>query len=234
MAKATYTFRQFVIHAILLAGCAVFAFPFVWLLSTSAKTNEELGVFPPRWVPAVPWYAEQSPFVDGAAYDAMEPPRDMTVKEWEELHGEVEKSLWRRIEAMLGAERQGKVNGGIAVQFRFGNQMIRGVWSQVRDIVPDKPAPAQFRAFVDKAVTPAMVDRCWDRIVRRLAVRDVEVRHTNDDIVPPREVEPWEGGGPATLTADTVEGKPAAWSTATSASPTDSRSGRPCASRGDS
>ena len=260
MARKTYTFRNFFIHAVLLFGCAVFAFPFVWLLSTSAKTNEELGVFPPRWVPAVPWYAEQSPFVDGAAYDPMEPPRDMPAKEWEDVHVQVEDTIWRQCIARLGEtkaelgfkpvggpafltimhkdghiedrtiwisaedrlleqdEALSRLNGEwvldrvrsqVAGSDLFRDQMIRGVWSQVRDIVPDKPTPAQFRAFVDGAVTPAMVDRCWDRAVRRLAVRGVEVRHVNDDIVPPREVEAWEGIGAATLTADTVEGKPA-------------------------
>ena len=209
VAKASYTFRQFVIHAILLFGCAVFAFPFVWLLSTSAKTNEELGVFPPRWIPAVPWYAEKSPFVDGAAYDAMDPPRDMPAGDWQGERAGVEASLWSQIEAKLGAERARKIASDVAGQDLFRDQMVRGVWSQVREIVPDKPKPSAFRAFVDKAVTPAMVDRCWDRILRRLAVRGVEVRHVNDDIVPPREAGLWEATGPAKIAADTVEGKPA-------------------------
>ncbi|MCX5670697.1 MAG: hypothetical protein NTU94_05175 [Planctomycetota bacterium] len=73
--KALKITRPLLIHAVLLVGCVVFAFPFLWLLSTSAKRNEELAVFPPRWVPEIPWYSDRSPFIDGGAYGQMKPPR---------------------------------------------------------------------------------------------------------------------------------------------------------------
>jgi len=50
-------------HVALLIGCGIFAFPFVWLVSTSFKYDEEIFVYPPRWVPAVPPAVERSPFV---------------------------------------------------------------------------------------------------------------------------------------------------------------------------
>lgn len=38
-------------HLALLAGTVLFMIPFVWLLSTSLKTDDEQAVFPPVWIP---------------------------------------------------------------------------------------------------------------------------------------------------------------------------------------
>lgn len=40
-----------------IAGAATMVIPFLWMLGTSLKTNEQLFVFPPRWVPdPVAWW----------------------------------------------------------------------------------------------------------------------------------------------------------------------------------
>lgn len=38
-------------HLTLLAGSFVFMIPFAWLLSTSLKTDDEMAIFPPVWIP---------------------------------------------------------------------------------------------------------------------------------------------------------------------------------------
>ncbi len=38
-------------HLILLAGAAVFAIPFIWMLSTSMKTDRQIFAWPPVWIP---------------------------------------------------------------------------------------------------------------------------------------------------------------------------------------
>jgi multiple sugar transport system permease protein len=38
-------------HIALLAGSFLFLTPFAWLLSTSLKPDDEMAVFPPRWIP---------------------------------------------------------------------------------------------------------------------------------------------------------------------------------------
>ncbi|MBM4457923.1 MAG: carbohydrate ABC transporter permease [Chloroflexi bacterium] len=38
-------------HIVLLAGAAVFAIPFVWMVSTSLKTDRQIFAWPPVWVP---------------------------------------------------------------------------------------------------------------------------------------------------------------------------------------
>ena len=50
------------VQTALVEGCVLFAFPFVWLLSTSMKYDEEIFVYPPRWIPALPANVEASPY----------------------------------------------------------------------------------------------------------------------------------------------------------------------------
>ena len=207
MARTVYTLRQFVIHSVLLAGCALFSFPFLWLLSTSAKSSEELGIFPPRWVPAVPWYAVRSPFVDGDAYDPMEPPKRLARQEWTDLRGPIAEALWRQAQAHLGPEALEATQRTFAGSDSFREQMVRGLWSQAREIIPDEVAADGLVAFVAKAVTPAMVRQAEDRILRRLAVGEVQARRQTNDIIPPDSVDAWEAGPGAALSPATIEGE---------------------------
>ena len=48
-------------HGTLIAGSLVFAFPFIWLFSTSAKVQDEM--YPPRWIPGIPKRAVTSPYI---------------------------------------------------------------------------------------------------------------------------------------------------------------------------
>jgi len=53
------------LHFTLVCFAVIFLFPFVWMLLTSAKTDEELAAG--RWLPAMPVFRAQSP------YDAVDP-----------------------------------------------------------------------------------------------------------------------------------------------------------------
>jgi multiple sugar transport system permease protein len=50
-AHAGETAKLSAAHLVLLAGSFLFLIPFAWLLSTSLKTDEEMAVFPPVWIP---------------------------------------------------------------------------------------------------------------------------------------------------------------------------------------
>jgi multiple sugar transport system permease protein len=43
--------RRTASHLLLLLGCVVMALPFVWMFLSSLKTDPEIFVFPPRWLP---------------------------------------------------------------------------------------------------------------------------------------------------------------------------------------
>ncbi|MGQ9629851.1 MAG: carbohydrate ABC transporter permease [bacterium] len=43
--------NELIIHIILIAIGIFFAFPLIWMISTSLKTNRQIFVFPPQWIP---------------------------------------------------------------------------------------------------------------------------------------------------------------------------------------
>jgi ABC-type glycerol-3-phosphate transport system permease component len=52
------------VHLLLLTGIAIFLFPFVYMLATSLKTDEELTST--AWFPAIPKFQPASPYVRAA------------------------------------------------------------------------------------------------------------------------------------------------------------------------
>ncbi len=43
--------HQILPHIILLPAAAIFLIPFLWMVSTSLKPNEQLFAYPPVWIP---------------------------------------------------------------------------------------------------------------------------------------------------------------------------------------
>jgi len=210
--------KRFGVHVTLLAGCAVFAFPFLWLVSTSFKRNEELAVFPPRWIPLIPWHTEQSPFIDGRAYGEMRPPAQLNEAAWERVRPAVAESLWASAQADLGPARLQEI-AAMADAEHFQPQVVAGLWKQASELVPDDvwkatgqaaaggPGENPLLEFLRRAVTADVVTRTADNVVRRLAVGEVRVRHINNDIVPPETASGWKAEGDAALTPDEIEGE---------------------------
>ena len=215
------TTKPVLIHSVLLAGCLVFAFPFLWLLSTSAKRNEELAVFPPEWIPQVPWYSDTSPFIDGGAYGEMKAPDQLPSAAWDRLRPALQQVLWSQIEQRLGPSPLRSISGMTGAE-HLRPQMVAGVWAQARELVPDRvwkesrEAAASAHAaaendplvvFLRRSVTAEMVTRVTQKVVRRLAVGTILVRHVNNDLVKPETVGAWEGAGPVALAPDEIDGE---------------------------
>src|SRR5262245_2129137 len=49
------------LHLTLLCGVGIFMFPFVWMIGTSMKTDDE--VTEQNWMPSIPRFVPRSPFV---------------------------------------------------------------------------------------------------------------------------------------------------------------------------
>ena len=52
-------------HLTLLTGSFVFLIPFAWLISTSLKSDDEMAVFPPVWIPTQQVRLPEYPRTDG-------------------------------------------------------------------------------------------------------------------------------------------------------------------------
>jgi multiple sugar transport system permease protein len=55
-------------HVVLLVGCVVMALPFVWMFLSSLKTEPEIFVFPPRWLPATPRWSNYAAVVEAMPF----------------------------------------------------------------------------------------------------------------------------------------------------------------------
>ena len=55
--KARRISRLAIIHLFLIFCCVVFAFPFLWMLTNSLKTKDEIWAVPPRALPVVPQWS---------------------------------------------------------------------------------------------------------------------------------------------------------------------------------
>lgn len=49
--RRRWILKQVILHYVLIAGSIIFILPFLWLLSTSLKPDEQIFVFPPKWIP---------------------------------------------------------------------------------------------------------------------------------------------------------------------------------------
>src|SRR5687767_875802 len=68
-------------HLLLLAGVGIFLFPFVWMVATSLKTDEELTSA--SWWPQVPTFRDASPYVRPAP--PITKPIDVPGERWDAL-----------------------------------------------------------------------------------------------------------------------------------------------------
>ena len=87
--------EQISTHGALLSGCLVFVFPFAWLVGTSMKYDEEIFVYPPRWLPAWPQAIENSPYLSDEALTDTESLQKVPAERWQ--------MLWPDLEPALGA-----------------------------------------------------------------------------------------------------------------------------------
>ncbi|MHB0874780.1 MAG: carbohydrate ABC transporter permease [Anaerolineae bacterium] len=51
---ARHVAKELIVHACLIAASLIMALPFVWMILSSLKTQPEIFIFPPRWLPRTP------------------------------------------------------------------------------------------------------------------------------------------------------------------------------------
>jgi ABC-type glycerol-3-phosphate transport system permease component len=158
------------LHLTLLCGVALFLFPFVWMVATSLKTDEELTS--PRWWPHVPTFRAASPYID--------PPSPL------ERPAGVMEADWDRVLPDLMAEARGALAAGNipvwassadpamlrdAASLRLTgaatSRMDVSLWQRPRDDLH-----ATFRALL----TPDAVAAAMDASIMRLDLRSLQVR----------------------------------------------------------
>jgi multiple sugar transport system permease protein len=165
--------RQGTVHGALVAGAVVFTLPFVWLLSTSFKYPEEVAVYPPKWVPAAPRAARQSPYVSGELFKPVAPPPELDPARWDTLWPRFETMFWERARALLGPERLEGLDEASLRQV-----LAQALWQGTAPGIPGDTWRELDQTLLDTLAARVDADRvedAWSAVFRAVAVRRLSV-----------------------------------------------------------
>jgi ABC-type glycerol-3-phosphate transport system permease component len=203
-----HTPTKALLHLALLAGAVLFAFPFVWLVTTTFKGDEEIFSERLNWVPKVPWYSPTSPYIDHRAYKPMQRPESMSREGWERLEPQLRVALWERAVG-LAAE------ANVSLPAEAREPVTRGLWEGVRDALPTPALLLSEKAAqaAAQAVTPEVAMAVWSRANRRLAFGKLRLLDASNRnvLARPQDVAwtPWARctGGVAGMGTEEVDGE---------------------------
>ena len=163
--------RRVGLHGALLAGCVIFALPFVWLVGTSLKYEQEVFVYPPKWVPILPQKIDESPYVTTEGLPPTPLPADVKSDRFDALLPKIETALWTRTQALRPTgvlpgidESRARAAMGPALYAAAERGVPADVWEGT-----DEKVAAAFAGRLDAR----MVDDAARAVYRRVGVGDV-------------------------------------------------------------
>ncbi len=181
--------RHVWIYALLLGGALIFAWPFLWMATTSIKVDREMFAERIRLWPQRPIPQVRSPYIDERHY------RDVTGKRMDELLPVIEEHL-----TVMDYPWPADVERATAIK-----QTARGVFKKLVLTLPlahwDEPLPS-LTAEVKRRVDAGLVRESLDQIRRALLIGQLRARSYDlqeDQLVAPGAVaSAWHVGGSAT------------------------------------
>ncbi len=172
-------FYKLWIQVALIEGCALFAFPFVWLVSTSMKYDEEIFVYPPRWIPALPTTFSSSPYATGESVIDAERPASFSLQRWQSLTDKCGTALWQASQESLAQKELALANDLLrtALQDALFAAEARGVapktWEQDDEAIV---------AALVQRVDAAMVRDALALVYRGVALRTPTIKDQTQNI----------------------------------------------------
>jgi len=164
-------------HATLVLGCVVFAFPFLWLVSTSFKYNEEIFVYPPKWVPSAPPAVRRSPYLTAEPYRALQRPEGIDKSRWQRLRPRLEQAVWAKAQQtkLLTRTLTGPIDAE-DVPRTLSHGLLASAAKGVEDRVWAWDRDEPIVEAVTERVDAARVAEVWKHVHRSVALRDPRVR----------------------------------------------------------
>ncbi|HOM80994.1 MAG TPA: ABC transporter permease subunit [Armatimonadota bacterium] len=177
--------RQAGIHLALLAGCVLFAFPFVWLVTTSFKDEREIAAFPPRWIPRVPHYSSRSPFVDPDYYDEMKRPAGMAPEMWREHRDAIARWLDTCLASACSLHPEALPVADVVTDPTWERALRNGMWDELSRILPDEVAqqPDRLKTFIAANVSAERLRKVATGLSRVCAIGELSLRDARHDRV---------------------------------------------------
>ena len=154
-------------HGALIAGSLLFAAPFIWLASTSAKVADEL--YPPRWVPQTPDRVVESPYVGIRENERPERPFQVAKEDWDRVQGPLAKSIDTRL-GQFAPDLPEYVRPWL-----HEADVTTGIFARLVRRTPDQVFKQQTDAvaatFV-QGVSTELISSVFDDVYRRVAMGD--------------------------------------------------------------
>lgn len=180
--------RRLFLHAVLVGGSILFAIPFVWLGSTSAKVSDEM--YPPRWIPQIPSRVVQSPYMELRVNEKAEKPSRVEDENWERLAVPIQQAISARLAELAPSLPE------FFRPYLNDPAMAEGIFARLLKRTPDEvfdKSSEEAGAWFVKNVDASLVTEVFDAAYRRVAFSDVVFNGWDVSVERPTETDkfPW-------------------------------------------
>ena len=159
------------VYGALISGSIIFAMPFIWMISTSLKEDDEQVQRDLVWVPRLPPDCPCSPYIDARGGLKLEAPSGVKAEVWKELWPVAEASL-----AFAVAPLEDSVFG--ATPPKTGRELlIAAVWNDISGkIAPERFTSDSLVMEIKRFATPEQIQQSLNRIFDVVAFGNVLLR----------------------------------------------------------
>ncbi len=157
-------------HAVLIFGSALFALPFIWLVSTSLKWDRELFMEPSSWFdrlrPRLPYRVLRTPYIAERDTQPFQKPSSMDERKWEALKESLESLLWEEAQQVLTGRDYPD-----AARNALRTHVARDLWRQIAAEKPNglwNESAEMIKAEIADSVSYEKIESAWSRLYRSI------------------------------------------------------------------
>jgi len=165
--------RRAFLHGALIVGSIVFSLPFLWLVSTGAKQEPEIFIYPPEIVPQIPGPVSSSPWFDPQAYRPPKRPADLSLGAWLSKKSEILEALEAQTAAAIVRQWPEASQSKAVVA-----EVAEGVWEKTSLGLPSErwqAEPTQIAQALARALSDTAREEILDTVRRRLVLGEVRL-----------------------------------------------------------
>lgn len=192
-----------VIYLMLIIGAAMFSFPFVDMVMTSIKLDDELATDTYRLLPKVPYARWQSPYVNQDGDERIRKPNDLPADLWTAFEPELRKTVRARVDAFLADDPQVKALFVSIDKEQAARELTDVVGARVLGRISDKARAAGVPAMLEdvkQLCDDETLAGAFAMYVPRAVLGEVRVRLANYARQTVAKPEDWRVvSGPVTL-----------------------------------
>ncbi len=159
-------------HSFLIALAIMFAFPFVWMICTSAKVDREMFSEKRTLLPKPPDPKIVSPYIDSEIFQSPKKPKEVSSDQFSRFKNSILKTLKKETSA---AELPIKNNLKIEAE----NETVEGLFERVTALTPNSFWTNSIELpdnIIRRVTSPKKMQRIFDKCYRRFSIQLSRVR----------------------------------------------------------